>query len=113
MSAGVWHNCIGLGWNTKHLSEWLRVRGGGEHFSNNSQGLKWWILHACVGFICVDFIQFSTSSSASTAQVVSAAAAASATAASTVAASAAAAQAAVGSNRSDCSDRSDCSNSGV
>ena len=22
--------------------------GGGEHFSNNSQGLKWWILHACV-----------------------------------------------------------------
>ena len=27
VSAGVWHNCIGLGWNTKHLSGWLRVRG--------------------------------------------------------------------------------------
>ena len=40
VSAGVWHSCIGLGRNTKHQCGWLE-EGGGEHFSNNSQGLKW------------------------------------------------------------------------
>ena len=59
----------------RHHCGRLEIGGGGEHFSNNSQGLKWWILHACVGFIYVDFIQFSTYSSASAAQVASAAAA--------------------------------------
>ena len=58
MSAEVWHNCIGLKWNTKHLSEWLRVRGGGEYFRNSSQELKRWNLH-----VCINFIQFLTSSS--------------------------------------------------
>ena len=77
MSAGVWHSCIGLRRNTKHQCEWLE-EGGGEHFSNNSQGLKWWILHTCISFICIDFIQFLTSFSASAAASTSATSAASA-----------------------------------
>ena len=48
MSAGVWHNCIGPGRSVRHHCGHLEIGGGGEHFSNNSQGLKWWILHACV-----------------------------------------------------------------
>ena len=73
VSAGVWHSCIGLGRNTKHLSGWLRVRGGGGYFRNSSQELKRWDLH-----VCVDFIQFSTSFSASAAASASATSAASA-----------------------------------
>ena len=46
-----------------------------------SQGLKWWILHTCVDFICVDFIQFLTSFSASAAASASATSAAYATSA--------------------------------
>ena len=49
-----------------------------------SQGLEWWILHTCVDFICVDFIQFLTSFSTS-----AAASAASATAAPTASAASA------------------------
>ena len=41
-----------------------------------SQGLEWWILHTCVDFICVDFIQFLTSFSASAAASASATSAA-------------------------------------
>ena len=42
-----------------------------------SQGLKWWILHTCINFICVDLIQFLTSFSASAAASTSATSAAS------------------------------------
>ena len=51
-----------------------------------SQGLEWWILHTCVDFICVDFIQFLTSfSTSAAASAASAAAAASASVAYTLA----------------------------
>ena len=57
----------------RHHCGRLEIGGGGEYFRNNSQGLEWWFLHACV-----DFIQFLTSFSASAAASASATSAASA-----------------------------------
>ena len=68
----------------RHHCGRLEIGGGGEHFSNNSQGLEWWFLHACV-----DLIQFLTSFSASAAASASATSASATSAASAASAASA------------------------
>ena len=65
-----------------------------------SQGLEWWILHTCVDFICVDFIQFLTSFSASAAASASATSAAASAASATAAPAASTASAAAAASAS-------------
>ena len=74
---GVWHNCIGSGRDAK--PEWMVKSQGGEYFSKSIQGLKRWILHACMVFIrfLASFSAFAASAasaSAASASVASASA---------------------------------------